>query len=411
MQRRRFSIFLVVALTIASSLDAGGRSKEKVLYRFTGKLDGAYPSSGLLIDTAGNLYGTTEEGGALGCGYSGSGCGVVFELTPSGNGRWLPQVLYAFQGGADGNGPGGNLALDASGNIYGTTALGGSNSCGTVFELSPGADGLWTETVLHTFGGTSDGCLPEGLTLDASGNLYGVTQNGGSLIYELSPPQQKGGSWTETILYNMGYVTWAAPNLLFDSKGTLHDTWYPNFCCGGVFELKRVGLNWQEKDLYDFRGGGNGEEPQSGVVLDNEGRMYGTAFEGGNNQGLAFELERDGKQWKVRILYVFCRLNDCADGAYPEGPLQFGQGGSLYGTASEGGTGCPHYGCGVVFKLTHSQIGWRETVLHRFQGEPDGSGPADGVILDGKGNLYGTTVTGGRAGPNGGYGTVFEVMP
>lgn len=412
MQRRRFSIFLVAVLAVALSPYAEGRAKEKVLHRFSGGPDGAYPSSSLLMDRAGNLYGTTTEGGALGCGYGGLGCGVVFELTPSDDGRWLPHVLYAFQGGADGVGPGGNLVLDTSGNIYGTTGQGGTHSCGTAFKLSSTANGPWTESVLHSFGGSSDGCFPQGLTLDASGNLYGVTQDGGSLIYEISPPQQKGDSWTETILYNMGSGTWAAPNLLFDGKGNLHDTWYPNFCCGGVFELTHLGVNnWQEEDLYGFPGGGNGEEPQSGVVLDNSGRMYGTTLTGGNNQGIAFELRRAGKRWKAHILYIFCSLNYCADGAYPEGPLLLGQGGSLYGTANSGGTGCPHYGCGVVFKLTHNKIGWKETVLHRFRGEPDGSGPAEGVISDGKGTLYGTTLNGGTQGPNGGYGTVFEVTP
>jgi len=408
--RRCRKYLLLVALSTLIVSHALGRAKEKVIYRFAGAADGAYPSSSLTMDNSGNLYGTTAEGGIIGC--YGIGCGVVFQLKPTAGGRWVPNVIHAFQPEIDGTGPSGNLVFDASGNLYGTTAEGGAYKCGTAFELSPDGSGMWKETILHNFGGSSDGCDPEGLTLDAEGNLYGVTGSGGSLIYELSPPEQPGGEWTETILYDMGFGNWAAPDLAFDTMGNIHDTWYPNFCCGGVFELTRIGVkNWQKADLYDFPGGGNGGEPESGVLLVNNGHMFGTTFTGGNDQGLVFEMKRSGHRWKTQILYMFCSLNYCADGAYPDGPLVRDDAGNLYGVTNDGGTRCGRFRCGVVFKLAPGKIEWKETVLHRFQGSPDGNEPTRGLVSDGKGHLYGATILGGNDGPNGGFGAVFEVSP
>jgi hypothetical protein len=392
------------------------------LYRFTDGTDGAYPNS-LILDNAGNIYGTASWGGDLNCsnGYPNSGCGVVFELLPSGNGKWQERVLYAFQGGTDGMAPNGNLIFDAAGNLYGTTQDGGSTKfgcnnglmgCGTVFELSPNQDGTWAETVLYRFQDGADGGSPSGLTSDAAGNLYGATDFFGSVIYRLSPPQRKGGAWKQTTLYNFGFYTWAASNLLLDEKGDLYGSWFPNFCCGGVFELKYVDKSWQETDLYDFQGGGNGDEPESGIIFDRKGRMYGTGISGGNNWGIAFELKLSAGQWTESMLYNFCSFNNCADGASPYARLVFDQVGNLYGTTEVGGAVCSDNsdGCGVVFKLTPARSGeWRETVLHRFKGGLDGYGPYGGVILDGR-HMYGTTQSGGTSSGQG-YGTVFEVTP
>jgi len=375
------------------------------------------------MDAAGNLYGTADYGGDLNCSnsYPNSGCGVVFEVLPSAEGKWQERVLYAFHGGTDGIQPLGNLLFDASGNLYGTTFGGGTDTscspplgCGTVFELSPKGDGSWKETVLYSFQNGSDGAQPSGLTFGASGKLYGVSYlYAGSAVFELSPSQTKGGAWTETTIYTTGnssYV-WVSPNFVFDQKGSLYGSWFPNFCCGGVFELKYADKTWQWTDLYDFQGGGNGDEPGSGIIFDSKGRMYGTGISGGNNWGIAFELKRSGGQWTESMLYNFCSFNNCADGASPGAPLVFDQAGNLYGTTEAGGAACSNGGCGVVFKLAPTKSGeWTETVLHRFKGGLDGSSPYDGLTLDGKGHTYGTTGVGGTSSGQG-YGTVFEVTP
>jgi uncharacterized repeat protein (TIGR03803 family) len=423
--QHKLSILLGLAVTLLLAAAAQAATHEKVLYRFTDGSDGAYPNS-LILDDVGNIYGTAQWGGDLNCsnGWPNSGCGVVFELSPSGHGKWRERVLYAFQGGTDGIQPVGNLLFDSSNNLYGTTLGGGTDSscneppgCGTVFELSPQGDGTWTETVLYSFQNGSDGSAPIGLTFDASGNLYGVTDMGGTVnsprIYELSPPEKKGGAWTETTIYTMQNYSWAAPELLFDGGGNLYSTWFPNGCCGGVFELKYVDRNWQYTDLYDFQGGGNGGEPLSGVLFDNKGNMYGTGVSGGNDWGIAFELKRVRGEWTQIMLHNFCSLNKCADGAGPYAPLVFDQAGNLYGTTEVGGATCSadRDGCGVVFKLAPMKTGkWEETVLYSFQGGLDGYGPGYSVTLDGKGHIYGTTQMGGTSSGQG-YGTVFEVTP
>lgn len=417
---QKLAVVMGIAVTLLPAVNLRAAAHERVLHRFTGGTDGAFPSSSLLRSASGHLYGTASGGGnANACtGNNPPGCGVVFELAPSANGKWQQSVLYAFHGGTDGSYPGGDLVFDSAGNIYGTTAGGGTNGYGTVFELSCNRDGSWAETVLYSFHAGSDGAEPIGLTIDASGHLYGSTTGVGAYyetVYELSPPQAKGGTWTEATLYTNHSFTRLNPGLVFDGKGNLYGSWQQLYdChagCGAVFELKRVGKRWQERDLYDFLGGGNGGQP-NGVILDDRGRVYGTGGVGGNDFGIAFELKRSGGQWTEVMLYNFCSLNNCADGASPGSPLLLDSAGNLYGTTEGGGTGrkgfC--YFCGVVFKLAHTNTGWTETVLHSFKGEPDGSSPVEGLALDGNGNLFGTTLEGGT-GANGGYGTVFELLP
>jgi uncharacterized repeat protein (TIGR03803 family) len=402
----RYFIFVgaIVALVVAPA--AGARVREKVLYSFTGGTDGASPSSSLLMDASGNLYGTTSAGGNTNecTGNNGPGCGVVFELTPS-NGRWNESVLYAFQGGTDGSYPSGNLLLDGTGNIYGTTIYGGTGTdcgnsgCGTVFELSPNGGESWTKKVLHSFQYESDGASPAGLTADASGNLYGVTD---WTVYELSP--SRGGTWKETLLCSTNGTN---PGLTSGGKDDFYFTEGSSLDTGNVSEVKLIGKLWHETDVYNFQGGGNGGEPMAGVVLDKHGNLYGTLEEGGNDYGIAFELKRSAGQWKESMLYNFCSRNNCADGARPDAALVFDQTGNLYGTTTNGGTGCGYPGCGVAFRLAHAKDGWTETVVHNFKGGVDGANPTQGLILDTKGSIYGTTPAGG----SGGHGTVFEVTP
>ncbi len=426
MQRRRLLIPLAFALSLLLVGSAEARSKKTVLYTFSGGGDGGGPSSDPIFDASGNLYGTTFDGGDLGCGEYGPGCGVVFELMPSTNGQWQEKVLYAFQGGPDGYQPSGNLILDTAGNLYGTTFGGGNETncqngfdhgCGTVFELSPNPDGSWTKTTLYSFqGGKADAANPSGLIMDPEGQLYGATfdsREDQSTIFELTPPIPPNDSWTETVLYNFtgpfNGDGWG-PNgaLVFDNHYNLYGTTQyggiSQHCilnCGTVFELKHAGQGWKDKILYDFRGGGNGYQPWAGVVFDKEGNLYGTTVSGGNNEGIAFELKHVNGRWKEQMLYNFCSRNYCADGFRPNG-LTMDRDEILYGT-TEGPGG------GLIFRLGKSKNGWKETVLYTFKIKLDGWGPSDMVLR--KGVFYGTTGSGGIGCVPGGCGTVFEFTP
>lgn len=415
---------LLMCVMLALTTHLGATATEQVIYRFNGTTDGASPSSSLIADGVGNLYGTTLSGGnpEYCSTYSVPGCGVVFELSFS-NGQWQEQVLFSFNG-PDGNRPIGNLIFDSAGNLYGTTEWGGvsdcvSVGCGTVFELSPAGNGTWSESVLYSFGG-NDGAYPSGLIMDTAGNLYGSVSSGGGagnagLVYELSPPQRRGGAWTEKTLYTF-LPTGTVPNgpLVFDNQGNLYGTRSQDYSCvedcGGVFELKPSSGNWEETEIYHFQGGGNGGEPVGGVIIDGQGNIFGAGAEGGNNWGIAFQLFSEAGQVKESMLHNFCSKNNCADGAGFANSLVFGPGGTLYGVTTGGGAACAFPGCGTLFELSHTRFGWNETVLHRFSGKPDGMEPAAGLLIDSKGNIYGTTDSGGQ-GSGTGYGTVFEVTP
>jgi len=290
----------------------GGGWTERVLYSFGNGTDGAYPFyAGVIFDAGGNLYGTTSSGGTYNCQGNG-GCGTVFKLSPTVGGAWTETVLYNFGNGTDGYSPWAGLILDAAGNLYGTTAFGGTNNdcinfqyhgCGTVFELSPTAGGGWTETVLHNFGYT-DGAIPiAALIFDAAGNLYGTTEGGGSYtndgtVFELSPVV--GGGWTETVLYSFnerdsgGYGP-AAGTLVFDATGSLYGTVYNGgvYFGGTAFELTPTGGVWTETVLYSF---GYEAGSWAGLIFDGAGNLYGTTWYGGTNQcgqstcGTVFEL-------------------------------------------------------------------------------------------------------------------------
>ena len=260
---------------------------ETVLYSFAGgAADGAYPEASLIMDLAGNLYGTTFGGGSSACP---GGCGVVFKLSPTGT----ETVLYSFTGDTDGANPIAGLIRDAAGNFYGTTLLRGtpgctySYGCGTVFELSPAG----SLRVLHSFSGGADGGNPQGgVILDASGNLYGTTAGGGAstcsggcgVVFKLSP------AGTETVLYSFtGATDGANPNsgLIEDAAGTFYGTTFNGnslaACragCGTVFELSSAGT---ETALYDFNGGANGANPNASLIQDAAGNLYGTASAAG----------------------------------------------------------------------------------------------------------------------------------
>jgi len=444
----------LIVVFVCSSASAAWN--EKVLYRFKNIPDGAVPVGQIVFDHAGNLYGATEWAGDKSCPGT-TQCGIVYQLQPptKKGGRWKENILYTFKGknSNDGAGPQGGLLIDSAGNLYGTTGyggagncvlLGGTVGCGTVFELSPPQQkgGAWTETVLYSFQGDKDGYVPhDDLVFDKQGNIYGATLFGGGFgncnefygfcgtIFELVKPKTKGAAWTEQILHsfrgaepNSLIGDGANPNggLIFDSKGAIYGTTFAGgsnvpqcgntapLGCGIVFRLappKQNGGQWTEQALHIFMGA-DGGGPYDGLVSDVEGNLYGSSTGGNGGNGLIFQLKPPIKPdgaWAQVILYRFMAHSD---GASPVSRPVFDSGGTLYGTAWGGKL--PY---GVVFRLTPEQGGkWKFAVLYNFQGPPDGYFPSARLVFDKKGHAYSNTAAGGVSPPSG-NGTVFELWP
>jgi uncharacterized repeat protein (TIGR03803 family) len=358
--------------------------KYSVLYSFTGGNDGAEPTT-VILDARGNLIGMTTAGGA-------SGAGVVFKIDTAGN----ESTLYTFTGGADGGAPNNSMALDAAGNLYGSTNVGGTGS-GVVFKLDPSGH----ETVLYTFTGGSDGANPNGVTRDFRGNLYGTTSSGGDasssgVVFKLDTTGH------ETVLYtftggNDGAGSDAGVTL--DLFGNIYGTTSSGGAAGlGVaFKIDKSG---NFKVLHTFARGLGGDQPDfSGVVLDLFGNVYGTgAFGGSGGQGVVFKIDPRGNE---SALYTFPGPED-GDGAYNNGVF-FGQDGRLYGSTDYGGV----HGHGVVYSLDGQG---NENVLASFSLiSPSGFGQgAGGVVRDPAGNVYGTTFI-GQADSGYGFGVVYKV--
>jgi uncharacterized repeat protein (TIGR03803 family) len=442
----RIAVGALAAVLMLASVAWGGDT-ENVLYSFQGGSDGSEPSGGVVFDQNGNLYGATSYGGGSSCAPL-TTCGTVFELTP-GAGGWTETVLYVFKGKAynDGDIPSGGVILDGAGNLYGVTGYGGGGNCylsgtkagcGTVYKLTPNGS-TWTETILYSFHGGKDGNFPAGnLVFDAAGNLYGSTLFGGGrgncgsiygycgTIFELSPPSGNGGAWTEKVLYSFkGGNDGASPDgaLIFDKQGALYGTtefgggssnctWHEDGC-GTVFELKppaKKGGPWTESLLHRFEGyqDGDGQWPAAGLTFDSKGNLYGMTLTGGKGgSGTVFQLRpRRAGAWSEAILYAFTGGND---GVASSGGLIFDGEGNLYGTSLGGSY---H---GAVFELSPPLMqdgAWTLTDLYDFKGPPDAGWPYAGVILDNAGNIYGTTLYGGTGqGCDDGCGTVFEVTP
>jgi hypothetical protein len=466
-QCSRFAIRLVGLFTVILALGvaASAEWKEKVLYSFQGLPDGSLPVGAVVFDKAGNLYGATTEGGSSSC-ISVAQCGTVYQLAPPAKkgDPWTETVLYVFKGNAskDGASPAGGLVIDSAGNLYGTTAYGGTGNCvllgtlmgcGTVFEMSPPKQngGKWTERVLYSFPTAKQGYLPNGdLVSDSAGNLYGATEFGGGFgttcngfyrycgaVFELSPPKTKGGKWTEQVLYGFKGVAVGAqfgdganPNggLVLDRKGAIYGTTYfggnnvKGQCqggvggtgCGIVFKLtppNQKGGKWTKKVLHQFNGQ-DGANSTAGVVFDGSGNLYGTTFAGPpNGSGLIFELKKPSGKVHSWTEVVLCLFNNQSNGGSPISGLVFDASGNLYGTASAG----DEFRGGNVFRLKPPSPmtgGWTLQVLHGFTGSPDAAHPAASLIFDKAGNLHSTTQWGGTGQScQGGCGTVFEVWP
>ena len=403
----RVPAILAAAAMLATTASA---RTEKVLYSFTGGSDGEYPDTDLIIDRAGDLYGTSVTGGDF-------DSGTVFELTPSGDG-WIETVLYSFTSGADGGQPYGGVTRDAEGNLYGTAVVGGAGGaceggCGVVFKLT-NSGGTWSESVIHNFTGGLDGSGPgAGLTLDPQGNLYGMTPTGGAeglgVVYQLKP--QTDSTWKELVIHTFtggaDGATGSAGRLLPDGAGDLYGvaTTGGAYGQGIAFELlPGPAGKWQLNTLYAFKGEPDAGFPYSALTFDSSGSLYGTTYsDGANDLGAVYKLTRGPGGWSETVLYSF---KGGSDGSGPISNLVFDATGNLYGTTSEGGA--PGCSCGAIFRLSPTSNGsWTEGVAYRFRGVPDGGFVYNGMVRGPAGSFYGSTVHGGADDE----GSIFKFTP
>ena len=414
-------IFLRIAVCL-TALASAVAQQETVLHTFgLSSTDGDVPLAGLVSDASGNLYGTTDTGGA-------PDVGTVFELVRSNGGTWNEKLIHVFNSnGRDGNAPQATLIFDKAGNLYGTTGSGGLYGHGTVFELSPDTNGTWTEKTLHNFSG-KDGVLPRAsLIFDKAGNLYGTTDQGGSTISSsLCSPQGCGtvfelkhradGSWAEKVLHNFDFngIDGFAPvaSVAFDSAGNLYGTAEEGgaYNFGILFELTpKPHGEWTETILHNFnQDGTDGIFPGSGLFFDASGNLYGTTSGGGpGGGGTAFEFSPGSNgTWTETFLHDF---GFGTDGSVPWGNLTLDANGNVYGVGQGGGA----YSSGTAFQLSPSSSGWTETILHSFGNGLDGQFPNGSMVRDSAGNLYGTTQSGGagQSCVSENCGTVFEITP
>jgi uncharacterized repeat protein (TIGR03803 family) len=359
-----------------------------VLHQFNGGKDGANPAASLFLDSSGNLYGTTFAGGSF-------DYGMVFEIDTSGK----ETVLHGFWSG-DGGRPQGGLIRDTAGNLIGSTSDGGtpkggecSHGCGTIFRVDPA--GKFTEA--YAFSTSTDGGGPTGsLVADQEGNLYGTTTVGGSprvcgVVFKLDPD----GKESELYAFK-DFPDGCQPvgGLVQDKAGNFYGVTYAGgvYTYGSVFKVDRTG---KEKVLYSFKQKGDGEYPEGPVALDTTGNLYGGAGE------VIFKLDKAGHE---TVLHSF---TGPPDGSGSVGGVILDSIGNVYGVTVQGGSGslCSTYGCGTVYKV---DTNGKETVLYSFTGKSDGLFPRAGLVMDGLGNLYGTTYNGGNSSS---CGVVFKLTP
>jgi uncharacterized repeat protein (TIGR03803 family) len=361
-----------------------------VFYTFTNTAQGWQPEAAPILDSLGNLYGTTQYGGTAG------GYGTVYKLDTKDN----EEVLYSFSGTPDGEDPVAGLVADRAGNLYGTTLYGGiAGGYGTVFELDK--SGL---TLLHSFASNPDGADPYSALIGSpGGNGYGTTRYGGAAggfgtVFEQNVQGQS------TVLYSFsGTPDGEDPqsSLIRDKAGNLYGTTIYGGTAGGygtVFKLDQAG---KLTLLHSFAGTPDGENPYAGLAADSAGNGYGTTKYGGTAGGFGtvFKLDRTGK---FSLLHSF---SGTPDGENPLSSVVVDPTGNIYGTTFYGGT----FGYGSVFEIdTTGQL----TILHSFNNSPDGANPLGGLTRDAAGNLYGTTSDGGDLSCGfSGCGTVFKLTP
>jgi uncharacterized repeat protein (TIGR03803 family) len=399
--RTSLSIWAAVALLTSAAWAA---STTKLVYSFSGSTDGEYTDTELVRDSAGNLYGTSVQGGTY-------GGGTVFQVTPAG----VHTVLYNFTGGADGGEPYKGVTLDSEGNLYGTAVTGGGGSCeggcGVVFKLT-NSGGVWTQSVIHTFTGGADGSgAGSPVSLDAHGNVYGTTPTGGAygvgVLYQL---RSTSTGWKLRVVHTFSGGAdgggGSAGRLLIDASGNLFGV-----CTvggvngfGTVYEVSRVQGQWHFATLYAFKDQPDGALPYGGLVADKVGNLYGTTYyAGANDLGTVYKLSHANGHWTESVLYSF---KGGSDGASPISSLASDAAGNFYGTTSDGGAAS--CGCGVIFKLARSTSGkWTESVVYQFPGTPDPGFAYNGMISGSSGSFFGATVHGGSNND----GAIYEFTP
>ena len=422
-----FVLLTIAAVLLTLSAKTVRAQNYQVIYGFTGA-NGALPSN-VTADASGNLYGVTQSGGS-------SNGGTVYKLSRSGS-SWTLTTLYDFKTGNDGYDPMARVVFGPDGALYGTTFFGGGGpctlngmgqGCGTVFKLQPSPTPchsqpcLWNETVLYRFSGGSDGAYPyDEPIFDHSGNVYGTTVAGGNqgtgcmsgsedvgcgTVFELTPSN---GGWKEIQLYLFGGFPdgfWPYAPLTFDNDGNLYGTTRGGGAPGQgtVFELTSSGGSWTENEVYQFTGMSDGAQPYSAVVFDNSGNLYGanssSAFGPG---GVVFQLTPSGGTWTLQTLFTFDSNFGINFGPFANITLDSSL--NIYGTTYGSGFGCTMEGCGTVFELARSGAGWSYVLLHDFLGGNDGELPQSNVVLEAKGNLYGTTTAGGSGNEGAVFGT------
>jgi hypothetical protein len=463
-----WKIILAATIILAMSFVQGARAQTyTVLHTFTGGQDGGTPYAGLTWDGGANFYGTAAQGGYAGSicynlgGGHADGCGTVFRLRRSGS-NWAFSTLYEFRGGTvDGGFPLAPVTIARDGSLYGTTWGGHYNGshlcrwigvgapdigCGIVFNLRPPTTACttalcsWTETISWAFDGTDQGGgsgPSQGkLVFDQAGNLYGTNWNSylaDGNIFQLVP---SGGSWTVGNTYAMYPPGGPSSPLLplngitLDVAGNLYTTTQlgpydaPN-CgfhilngCGTVFQLTPGSSGWNTNIIYNFTDGEDGKFPIAGLVGDQAGNLYGvSSTDGAGSGGTIFQLSPSAGGWTYNLIYAlpngypqegFCFIAVETQGCSgPWGTLLMDPAGNLYGASYANGA----YHSGNVFKLTRSGGSWTYTDLYDFTGGSDGGNPVGSLILDGDGNLYGTTHGGGSTNCFRGCGTVFEITP
>ena len=405
------NLTLIAVLVLCALVGSAWAGSERVLYQFKSPQDGQFLLNGVLL-LHGKIYGVTYQGGS-------AGWGTVFELTHNKTG-WSKKTLYNFTRGKDGGLPITEVTADKAGNLYGTTSEGGSpkacqrlvTDCGTVFMLTHRSDG-WKETVIHDFNG-KDGAYPEGnLVWDDAGNLYGTAAGGKScgvecgdgIVFKLS---RSGTGWKFTIIHRFtggadgagpGYLVRGSDGRFYGVTGAGGTHGY-----GTLFHLSPSGSRWSLTTLYSFTGGADGIGP-SGQLLYSGGVFYGAMTDYGFGCGVVYRVALSSGVWQESVLYTF---TNGADGCDPFGGVAMDNGSNLYGTA-QGGQ--PGGGAGVIFKLTNSGGTWTESTAFDFNGA-DGSSPYSGLVWDDAGNLYGTTYYAGEeCQSEGACGNVFEFTP
>lgn len=411
-------ILLALGVLLAVS-PAAAAVTDTVLNSFIGS-NGSSVFAGLTPDTNGNLYGTTQAGGL--------GSGVVYELTPAAGGGWTETVLYKFGSRTkDGATPYSGVVLDAAGSLYGTTLSGGAHNKGTLYRLKKGAGGTWTESVLHSFGAGADGAYPIATPVIVGNSLFGTTYNGGNgTACTLSGKNTTCGTvyqFTSTGAYSVihsftndgsdGYLPVAG--LTPDANGNLfgQTTWGGPYGGGILFQMVLSNGTWSEVAIHPWGrihdGRPDGAQCYGTLVFDQAGTLWGTSLVGGTHGdlGTVFRFTQNVHGWAEQNAHGF---GTAGDGAYPYGGLVVNAAGNLFGTTYQGGAG----GSGTVYEIIPTPTGFSYKLLYSFTGATDGGLVAAPLVLDSAGNLYGTTMRGGdpthcQTGPLAGCGVAFEI--